>query len=525
MPSDDRFYITTAIPYVNGPPHVGHGLESVQVDAMARFHRQIGDDTYFLTGSDDNSLTNVRAAEIEGIPVADLVARNTESFIELDRLLNISYDQYIRTSVDERHLRGSQKLWKAVEASGDIYKQDYFGLYCPNCELFYDVDELVDGLCPEHLIRPEEVQESNYFFRLSRYEDQLEELISSDRYRVIPDHRKNEVLSFIRSGLRDFSISRSYERARGWGIPVPGDEKQVMYVWFDALSNYITALGYADEDDLYRRYWLDDDRRIHAIGKGIIRFHAVYWPAMLISAGVPLPTTLFVHGYYTVEGQKMSKTLGNSVDPVDMVRRYGTDAVRYFFLAATPPTGDTDFSVEAFEARYNADLANDLGNLVNRTVSMIGRYREGVVPNGNEVAQPDREIGDRAGRLSHEVGVAMASFDFQKALAVIWDVISGANKYIEQQAPWKLNSAAMGGGPESVEASQRLDAVLFTLTETLRLISLHLEPFLPETATRMREQLGLESEPGPPIWGELPWDVRVGKPEPIFPRLDAPKHA
>jgi methionyl-tRNA synthetase len=490
---------------------------------MARYHRQIGDDTYFLTGSDDNSLTNVRAAEVEGIPVAELVARNTESFIELDRLLNISYDQYIRTSVDERHLRGSQKLWRAVEASGDIYKQDYFGLYCPNCELFYDVDELIDGLCPEHLIRPEEVQESNYFFRLSRYQEQLEELISSDTYHVIPEHRKNEVLSFVRSGLRDFSISRSYERARGWGIPVPGDEKQVMYVWFDALSNYITALGYADEDDLYRRYWLENDRRIHGIGKGIIRFHAVYWPAMLISAGVPVPTTLFVHGYYTVEGQKMSKSLGNSIDPVDLVRKYGTDPVRYFFLAATPPTGDTDFSIEAFEARYNADLANDLGNLLNRTVSMIGRYRAGIVPVKAGIEEPDREIREQAQNIGDEVRAAMAEFDFQRALSRIWDVISGANKYIERQAPWKLNAAVLDDDSQSVEAGQRLDAVLFTLAEALRLIAVHLDPFLPQTAARMRIQLGLDSGPGHPRWGEMPAATHVGKPEPIFPRLEASK--
>lgn len=521
--SGERFYITTAIPYVNGPPHVGHGLESVQVDAMARYHRQIGDDTYFLTGSDDNSLTNVRAAELEGIPVAELVARNTESFIKLDELLTISYDQYIRTSVDERHLRGCQKLWEAVDAAGDIYKQDYFGLYCSNCELFYDADELVDGLCPEHLIRPEEVQESNYFFRLSRYQEQLEELISSNRYRVIPEHRKNEVLSFIRSGLRDFSISRSFERARGWGIPVPGDEKQVMYVWFDALSNYVTALGYADVEDLYQRYWLANDRRIHAVGKGIIRFHAVYWPAMLISAGVPVPTTLFVHGYYTVEGQKMSKTLGNSIDPVDMVHRYGTDAVRYFFLAGTPPTGDTDFSIEAFEARYNADLANDLGNLLNRTVSMLGRYREGMVPESAGLNEADNVIAEAAGLLKGRIGDAMATFDFQGALAAIWEVISRANKYIEQQAPWKLNSAAAGEGAEHRAPAARLDNVLYTLAETLRLISLHVEPFLPATAVRMRDQLGLSSSAGRALWGDFPAGTEVSKPQPLFPRLEADK--
>lgn len=437
--------------------------------------------------------------------------------MELDRRLEVSYDQYIRTSVEPGHRAGVEKLWRAVAAAGDIYKRDYSGLYCSNCERFYDSDELLDGLCPEHFVKPETVQETNYFFSLSRYQTRLEELISSDSYRVIPGFRKNEVLSFIRSGLRDFSISRSMERARGWGIPVPGDESQVMYVWFDALANYITALDYADEGELYRRYWLDNPRRVHGIGKGIIRFHAVLWPAMLLSAGVPLPHTLFVHGYYTVEGRKMGKSLGNTVDPVALVNRYGSEAVRHYFLATTPSTADSDFSIEAFEARYNADLANDLGNLLNRTVSMIRRYRDGVVPLVSP-EQMDRELIDAALGLGERVARGMDGFDFQTAMAPIWVVITSANRYIERKAPWKMakdeeNSNEAGPAPSD------LDAVLHTLVETLRLVSIHLQPFLPETSMRMREQLGLRDGARNEEW-DWPHEVTVGEPQPLFPRLD-----
>ncbi|HEV3309577.1 MAG TPA: methionine--tRNA ligase [Chloroflexota bacterium] len=515
--SAGRFYITTAIPYVNGAPHVGHGLEAVQTDALARHHRQIGDDTFFLTGSDDNSITNVRAAEKEGIPVGELVARNTKGFIALDDSLDISYDQFIRTSVHERHKAGAIKLWEAVRASGDIYQKDFFGLYCPSCELFYDENELIDGLCPEHLTRPEPVQENNYFFALSRYQHKLEMIIESDEYRVFPDHRKNEVLSFIRSGLRDFSISRSIERARGWGIPVPGDEGQVMYVWFDALTNYITALDYATNGELYRRYWTENPHRVHVVGKGIIRFHAVYWPAMLLSAHVPLPTTLFVHGYYTLEGRKMSKTLGNTVEPSTLVERYGSEAVRYYFLAATHPTGDGDFSEDLFEARYNADLANDLGNLLNRSISMIRRYRAGVISShaANSHTKGDLEIA--ASKLVMVVREAMVEFDFQGALSAVWDVISSANRFIEQEAPWKLakEEKIESGG----EAGERLDAVLGILAETLRRVSISLEPFLPRSAIAIRDQLGLPSEAAAPEWV---WQegIEVVDPTPLFPRIE-----
>ncbi len=515
----NRFYISTAIPYVNAAPHVGHGLEATQVDALARFHRLIGDETYFLTGSDDNSITNVLAAEREGLAVPDLVARNTRAFMELDEKLDISYDQFIRTSIDPRHAAGAQKLWTAVDRAGDIYVKDYFGLYCPRCELFYDEDELVDGLCPDHLIAPDKVQETNYFFRLSRYGERLTELIASDTYRVIPEQRKNEVLSFLRSGLRDISISRTRERARGWGVPVPGDETQMMYVWFDALSNYITALGYAGDEDLYRRFWVENDCRVHAVGKGIIRFHAVYWPAMLLSAGVPLPHVLFVHGHYTVDGRKMSKSLGNSLSPVELVDEYGSEAVRYYFLAATHPTADADFSIEAFEARYNADLANDLGNLLNRTISMIRSYRGGRVPSGATTNEADAELRARAEGLAGRVHQAMVAYQFQHATAAVWEVISAANRYIEQQAPWKQRGLERGEGAETAGARDRLDAVLNTLAHVLRLVAVNLRPFLPVTAERMFNQLGIPNPGRGPAAFEVE-GAQVTAPEPLFPRLE-----
>lgn len=510
------FYATTAIPYVNGKPHAGHGLEAVQVDALARYHRQIGDDTFFLTGSDDNSITNVLAAEREGTAVADLVARNTKTFVELDRGLNISYDKFIRTSVDPLHAPGATKLWRAVAAAGDLYRRDFVGLYCPSCELFYDEDELVDGLCPEHLRPPEPVRENNWFFRLSRYGLELEEMISCDTYHVIPGARKNEVLSFIRSGLRDFSVSRSVERARGWGIPVPDDSSQVMYVWFDALSNYITALDYAGEGELYRRYWVNNPVRVHGVGKGIIRFHAVYWPAMLLSAGVPLPTTLFVHGHYTVGGRKMGKSVGNTVDPTALVDRYGAEAVRYYFLAATSPTGDADFSVAELESRYNADLANDLGNLVNRSLTMIGRYRQGMVPPPDSVDGQGRVLLDSAIELEDKVRTAMLAFDFQLALSDVWSVISAANRYIESQAPWRL--AKEESEAETDGSRGRLDSTLYTLAETIRLISISLAPFLPDASQEIARQFGLPAEARKIEWNWTP--IQVEQPRPIFPRLE-----
>lgn len=516
----DRFYITTAIAYVNSTPHIGFALECVQADCFARYHRLIGEETYFLSGTDENALKNVQAAEAEGLPVQELVARNSERFRALDDLLHVSLDQFIRTSADPRHTPASQKLWEACDRNGDIYKKHYRGLYCVRCEKFLDEDELENGKCPVHLVEPEVVEEENYFFRLSRYGRQLHDLIASDRYRIIPETRKNEVLSFIARGLQDFSISRSQERAHGWGVPVPGDPSQVIYVWFDALTNYISALGYADDGPLYETYWANNRRKTHCIGKDIIRFHAVYWPAMLLSAGLPLPETLFVHGFITAAGAKISKSSGPTVDPVELVESYGVEAVRYYLLRAVNPTADTDFTLENFEQRYNTDLANDLGNLLNRTVSMVDRYRSGRVPAGPE-GELEAQVRQTAEQVERAARAALDQYDPRGALDAVWTLVTRTNRFVEESAPWTLAKAARAGDDGSTE---RLDASLATMVTALNAIAALLQPFLPATSSAIRRQLGLPEEIlswTESTWQAVPEGTQVTKGRPLFPRLEA----
>ena len=364
-----RFYITTAIPYVNGDPHLGFALELVQADVLARHRRLRGEDVRFLSGTDDNSLKNVEAADAAGLPVDEFVREKARRFAELRDVLSLSYDDFIRTSVDPRHAPGVERLWRACAGAGDLYERDYEGLYCTGCEAFLAPGELVDGLCPEHAEPPVPVAERNWFFRLSRYGDRLLEEIESGRLRITPEQRRNEALSFVRSGLADFSVSRSRERARGWGIPVPGDPTQVVYVWFDALGNYVTALDYGSGGERYRTWWEGSDERVHVVGKGIIRFHAVYWPAILLSAGEPLPTAIVVHDYLTVDGRRISKSAGGSADPAALAARYGVDALRWWLVRDVPRSGDVDFREELLAARAN-ELADGLGNLVNRTIAL-----------------------------------------------------------------------------------------------------------------------------------------------------------
>ena len=519
--SEATFYITTSIPYVNAAPHIGHALEFAQTDAFARYHRLLGDDTRFLTGTDENSLKNVQAAEREGVPTGDLVERYARTFLALAGALAISNDDFIRTAVEQRHLEGARKLWQACDRSGDIYRRSYQGLYCVGCEQFYTPEELIDGLCPEHGTRPEPVEEENYFFRLSRYGPQLAQLVESGQLRIVPESRRNEVRAFIARGLEDFSISRSRDRARGWGIEVPGDPSQVMYVWFDALTNYITALGYGADSEVYRRYWVESRQRIHVIGKGILRFHAVYWPAMLLSAGEPLPTTIFVHGYLTTGGQKISKSLGNAVDPLTLTRRYGADPVRYWLLREVPPTEDADYTDEKLERRYTADLANDLGNLLNRTVSMIHRYRGGTVPAPSGSDAVDGSLEAVASEVVGRLHSAMdPGYDPQTALSAVWELVSRANRYVEETAPWALAKAERAGDPA---AGRRLDGALCHLAEALRLIAEALRPCLPATAERIAGQLGLPlaetAWPEALVWGNRVVGTTVGRAEPIFPPL------
>jgi len=505
----NAYFISTAIPYVNARPHVGHSLEFVLTDAYARYQRQRGRDVFFLSGSDENSLKNVQAAEKEGVTTQALVDRYVRAFQEMCETLNVSNDDFIRTSIDPRHIEGARKIWRALETGGDLYLKSYRGLYCVGCEQFYDEDELVDGRCPEHGTVPDLVEEENWFFRLSKYAARLHDLISRDVLNVVPTSRKNEVLRFIESGLEDFSVSRSRARARDWGVEVPGDPSQVMYVWVDALANYITALDYAEDGANYHRYWIDARDRVHVIGKGILRFHAIYWPAMLLSAGEPLPTHVVVHGYLTADGQKISKSLGNVIDPVDVVARYGSDALRYYLLRDFSPFGDGDFTWEKLAVRYRSDLANDLGNLLNRSVSMIGRYRAGAVPLPRAATALEDELGTLAKEVERRVDAALAGYDPQAALVAIWELVTRANGYVELTAPWALARAERDGG-----ATDRLDTVLATLAATLGQLAYLLAPFLPTTSAAMATQLGLDS-PGAPVANQ-----RVAEPSPLFPRIE-----
>ncbi len=480
-----KFYVTNAIPYVNAPPHIGHALEFIQTDVLARFHRALGEDVFYLSGADENALKNVLAAEAAGVSVADFVRTTTAAYEDLQSVLNLSYDDFILTSDRERHWPGVEKLWRACLASGDIYQKDYEGLYCVGCEEFKTEKDLVEGVCPEHGKPPELVREKNYFFRLSRYQEELEQLIASDSYRIVPETRKNEVLSFVRSGLTDFSISRSKERARGWGIPVPGDESQVIYVWYDALANYITALGYAEDSGRFQKYWPAD---AHVVGKGITRFHAVYWPAMLLSAGLALPKTLFVHGYLTAEGQKISKSLGNVIDPSELGKKYGSDTLRYYLLRAFSPFEDGDFSLPRLEETYNADLANGLGNLVSRIASLC---------EGSTLEFEDYE--PTLGKLlSPELRAIMDNFEFHRYLELVWARISALDRFINERKPWELL-----GGREPKAADRGLQEILSTLVCEVRELAVLVAPFIPQAAEKIAKQFG---------------DRRIKLAAPLFPR-------
>ena len=539
------WYVTTAIPYVNAPPHIGFALEMVQADVLARFRRARGHAVRFQAGTDENSLKNVRAAAVAGVAVERLVAENAARFRALGPALDLSVDDFLRTSADARHRRGVERLWRACAERGDIYKAAYRGLYCVGCEQFYKPAELPDGRCPEHGTPPEAVAEENYFFRLSRYGDALHRAIASGRLGIVPAARRNEVLRWIEGGLEDFSISRSAARARGWGLPVPGDPDQVIYVWFDALGNYVTALGYgadgaegadgtvgtygtygapgpdgSDGPDgpAFARFWRDAAAREHVIGKGITRFHAVYWPAMLLSAGLPLPTRIYAHGYVTVAGAKIGKSAGNAVDPLPLAAERGADALRYYLLRHIRSTADGDFSADRFRLAYDAELAGQLGNLAHRTLSMIDRYCGGVIPPGGagaalpEVSAPTAAAADpaalsaAAARLADTVAADIERFALHDALAAIWQVVALANKYVADAEPWSLAKRAgraegPDGGADAAGADDAADAAaaradlhhcLFALAAALRAVGRGLAPFLPATSARLLRQLGLD---------------------------------
>lgn len=492
MISDKKFYITTAIPYVNDRPHVGHALEFVQADVLARYRRTLGQDVWVLSGADENALKNVQAAEKASVPVRDFIEANANLFAELARQLGVHFDVFQRGSDTAHHYPASQELWLRCADAGDIYKKSYEGLYCLGCEAFYTPAELTpEGECREHLGRKlERVSEENYFFRLSRYRDQLTALISSDTIRIIPAARKNEVLGFLAQSIQDISISRSNERARNWGVPVPGDDTQRMYVWFDALNIYQSGVGFGWDNALYQKWWPAD---VHLIGKGIIRFHAVYWPAFLLSAKLALPRSIMVHGYITVDGQKMSKTIGNVIDPFELVQKYRADPVRYYLLREIPSGEDGDFSYEKFEQRYNGDLANGLGNLVAR-VATLGEKISPVVHMQNSI---ETEIKSAIERVRAAYEKAISEFRLNEALGSTWELIGIADKYINDQKPWAIKA--------DIAALSRIVGNAGIIISTIADL---LTPFLPETTEKIRQQISISER-----------DITMKKGKNLFPRL------
>ena len=453
--------VTTTIPYVNARPHVGFALELVQADVIARWHRLRGDDTFFLTGTDENAIKNVVVAREQGLTPRELCDRNAGVFEDLLVKLCISSDLFIRTS-SEAHHRGARKFWDACLS--DIATERYRGKYCVGCEDFYLDRDLVDGACPVHLKPVQLVEEENYFFKLSRFQDIVREAIGSSVYRVVPDTRRNEALAFIDRGLRDFSISRSIERSDGWGVRVPGDDSQTLYVWFDALTNYLNGVGYGDDPDTFARYWQNADRIIHVIGKDVLKFHALYWPAMLSSVGLRLPTDLHVHGFLTVNGQKISKSLGNAVDPFPIIERYGADALRYYLLRYVPSGEDSDFSHERFAEIYESDLANGLGNLVSRLEALAVRAGLGPV---------------RLEELRQDAPEGLEDRRFHLTIDRLWNSVRKINRDIEFQRPWEYLQAG------------RLDLLGGIVTgwiQELLGFSERISPFLPETSAEIRSR-------------------------------------
>jgi len=494
-------YITTTIPYVNARPHLGFALELVQADVLARYRRSIGEQVRFQAGTDENSLKNVLAAQAAGVGVQEFVDAGAAAFTGLAEPLSLSVDDLIGTSSDPRHRAGVERLWRACAARGDLYRRHYEGLYCTGCEQFYAPAELREGRCPDHGTVPEPVAEENWFFRLSRYAGQLRALIGDGTIRIEPAVRRNEALALIDGGLRDFSVSRSTGRARGWGIPVPGDPGQVVYVWWDALGSYLTALDYAKDGANLSRWWNGADRRIHLLGKGVLRFHAIYWPAILLSAGQALPTDIAVHGYLTQDGRKISKSGGATIDPYALAATHGTDAVRWWLLREVPPGADADYTERRLAARANQELANGFGNLVNRVISLIHRHLGGRVPPTAPSAPGAAALQDAVANAPALIAAALEGFDFRRATDAVWRVADEANRYASRARPWDLAKA---------DDNTELAAALSALLRACQAIGELLAPFLPDAAARITRQCTPQTN------GLLP------EPAPLLPRIPLP---
>ena len=521
--SNKKFYVTTSIMYTNSPPHIGFAFESIQADVIARYHRLLGEDTFFLTGTDEHGTKVAKAAIEAGKNSKEFVDEIAGKVRELKEVLNLSNDDFIRTTDQKRHWPAVKKVWLKLKEAGDIYKKKYQAFYCSGCEAFITKKDLINEKCAIHQTEPEIIDEENYFFKLSKYAKTIEKAIEKDEMKVIPKTRENEILSFIKQGLEDVSFSRPREKLR-WGIPVPDDETQTLYVWADALTNYISAIGYFEETEQFKKFWPAD---VHCIGKDITRFHAVIWPGMLLSLELPLPKTIFVHGFITVGGQKMSKSLGNIINPFELVKKYssagspqaGTDAVRYFLLREIPSTEDGDFTYEKFEKRYNSDLAAGLGNLVARVLTMVEKYCNGKVPKidkdpDSHPLRIDLKIHNWKKSWA-DIDKYLPNFQFNDALASIWKFIAEADKYIEENKPWDL---AKEGKIEE------LDWVLYGLLDAIHQLAWQIFIFLPDTALKIAGALRLEKilvrNPNyKDSWTNMKPGTKIKKIEPLFPKL------
>jgi len=511
MAAAERYYLTTPIYYVNDAPHIGHAYTTLACDVLARFKRLDGYDVKFLTGTDEHGQKVEKSADAAGMDPLAFTDKMSQNFRELADFMNFSHDDFIRTT-EQRHLDACQDLWRKLEDAGQIYLGAYAGWYAVRDEAFYAEGELTTG--PDGTKRApsgaevEWVEEPSYFFKLSEWQQPLIDHYAKHPDAVLPETRRNEVLSFIKGGLQDLSVSRTTFR---WGVPVPGNDDHIMYVWLDALTNYATAAGYPDTaGDEYKRYWPAD---LHMVGKDIVRFHAVYWPAFLMAAGLEPPRRVFAHGWWTNEGEKISKSVGNVIDPVQLVEHYGLDPVRYFLMREVPFGNDGDFSHTAMVHRMNGDLANDYGNLAQRVLSMIAKNCDAKLPTAGEINDEDRALLDAAQGLIDQVRGRIDVQAFHNALEAIWVVIRAANAYVDHQAPWQLRKTDPA----------RMATVLYTLAETIRHLAILTQPFMPEASSRLLDQLGVDEKArdfdrlGPE--GALVGDVALPQPTGVFPRF------